>query len=80
MQKIRSFTSIPPPTAQNKRLSSFQAGYQRLPANPPGKQTYIVSACVKRLATRHCNQQNQRATDCNFSDVNSVLLLQLDAF
>jgi GntR family hexuronate regulon transcriptional repressor len=48
------------PTAQNKRYLHF-AGRLRLPANP-GKQTYIVSACVNPLASRHRNQQNQRAT------------------
>ena len=33
------------PTAQNKRLSSCQAGCQRLPANPPVANIYSVSLC-----------------------------------
>jgi hypothetical protein len=39
-----------------------------------------VSACVKTLATRRRNQQNQQATNCNLSAVKSAVLLQLDAF
>ncbi|MBX4645900.1 hypothetical protein DN614_10900 [Klebsiella michiganensis] len=39
-----------------------------------------MSACVNTLATLLRNQQNQNATNCNFYDVKSVGLLQLDAF
>ncbi|MBX4619255.1 hypothetical protein D9K78_20820 [Klebsiella pneumoniae] len=39
-----------------------------------------MSACVNPLASHLRNQQNQRATRCNFSDVKSGDLLQLDAF
>ncbi|RRE43815.1 hypothetical protein EAO28_18615 [Klebsiella pneumoniae] len=39
-----------------------------------------MSACVNPLASHLRNQQNQRATPCNFSDGKSGDLLQLDAF
>ncbi|RDG47844.1 hypothetical protein DWA44_14375 [Klebsiella pneumoniae] len=39
-----------------------------------------MSACVNPLASHLRNQQNQRATRCNFSDGKSGDLLQLDAF
>ncbi|MGX2008397.1 hypothetical protein ACWIVX_00795, partial [Enterobacter asburiae] len=68
---------------QRRKISGylhFRQAVSACPQTRQGKQTSIVSACVKRLASRHRNQQNQRATDCNFSDVNSAILLQLDAF